>query len=91
MRTQRTPALADDLLDQEAIRGHVPAHLLVVPCLKASIVERPGPRPGPVNILSQMPADGITSENCIRGLSTVAHLGCVVQGQYQRLGTRTHR
>ena len=29
-RAERAPALAD-LVDQEAVRGHVPAHLLVVP------------------------------------------------------------
>ena len=29
-REERAPALAD-LIDQEAVRGHVPAHLLVVP------------------------------------------------------------
>ena len=70
-RAERHPALAD-LIDQEAIRRHVPAHLLVVP---VEDVDGEGPVVEPArNILSQSPSI-MRRKTRIRGLSKAAHTG----------------
>ena len=77
-RAERSPALAD-LVDQEAIRGDVPAHLLVVP---VEDVDGEGPVLEPA-LKHPLPESRsiIRWKLRIRGLIAAAHLGNAVRAK----------